>query len=166
MHRLPRRKLNQHIQALIEHISDRTEITLIVDEIDNAVDAKDGERCRGYFTDEIYADFTSLAGGSPGNMSADDLVGAWASNLYADKLSHHMRTNHRVAIDGDRAEVFSKGYALNILHRPTGSNLWEVWGNDTHTPERTAEVWKCSGMTFVVTYARGNEMARDYLPEQ
>ena len=142
------------------------EITLTVDEIDNAVDAKDWERCRGYFTDEIYADFTSLAGGSPGNMPADDLVGAWASNLYADKLSHHMRTNHRVAIYGDRAEVFSKGYAHNILHRPTGSNLWEVWGNDTHTLERTAEVWKCSGMTFVVTHARGNEMARDYLPEQ
>jgi hypothetical protein len=62
--------------------------------------------------------------------------------------------------------VFSKGYALNILHRQTGSDLWEVWGNYTHTLERTAEGWKCSGMRFVVTHARGNEMARDYLPEQ
>jgi hypothetical protein len=159
-------KLNQYTQASIEHISDRTEIVLVVDEIDNAVDAKDWQRCRSYFTDEIYADFTSLAGGSPGNMAADDLVGAWATNLYADKLSHHMRTNHRVTIDGDRAEVFSKGYALNILHRPIGSDLWEVWGNYIHTLERTGEGWKCSGMTFVVTHARGNEMARDYLPQQ
>src|SRR5215212_4610498 len=166
MHRLPRRKLNQHIQALIEHISDRTEITLVVDEIDNAVDAKDWQRCRGYFTAQIYADFTSLVGGSPGNMAADDLVGVWATNLYADKLSHHMRTNHRVTIGGDRAEVFSKGYALNILYRTTGSDLWEVWGNYTHTLERTSEGWKCSGMTFVVIHARGNEIARDYLPEQ
>jgi len=66
------------------------EIRHVVDEIDNAVDAKDWEGCRGYFTDEIYADFTSLAGGSPGDMPADDLVGAWRTNLYADKLSHHM----------------------------------------------------------------------------
>jgi hypothetical protein len=158
--------LDQHPQASIEHLSDRTEIVLVVDEIDNAVDAKDWQRCRGCFTDEIYADFTSLAGGSPGNMPADDLVGASATNLYADKLSHHMRTNHRVNIDGDRAEVFSKGYALNILHRTTGSDLWEVWGNYTHTLERTDEGWKCSGMTFVAIYARGNEMARDYLPQQ
>jgi ketosteroid isomerase-like protein len=158
--------LNQHTDVTVQHIFDRTEITLVVDEIDNAVDAKDWERCRGYFTDEIYADFTSLAGGSSGNMPADDLVGAWATNLYADKLSHHMRTNHRVTIDGDRAEVFSKGYALNILRRRTGSDLWEVWGNYTHTLERTGEGWKCSGMTFIVTHARGNEMARDYLPEQ
>ena len=158
--------MNQHTEASIEHLSDRAEITLVVDEIDNAVDAKDWQRCRDYFTDEIYANFTSLAGGSPGSMAADDLVGAWATNLYADKLSHHMRTNHRVTIDGDRAEVFSKGYALDILRRPTGSDLWEVWGNYTHTLERTSEGWKCSGMTFVVTHARGNEMARDYLPEQ
>ena len=159
--------MDQHTQTSIEHISDRTEIILVVDEIDNAVDAKDWQRCRGYFTDEIYADFTSLAGGSAGNITADDLVGAWATNLYADKLSHHMRTNHRVTIDGDRAEVFSKGYALNILRsRPTGSDLWEVWGNYTHTLKRTGEGWKCTGMTFVVIYARGNEMARDYLPQQ
>lgn len=157
--------MNQRTDIMDQHLFDRSEIILVVDEIDNAVDAKEWERCRSYFTDEIYADFTSLAGGSPGNMPADDLVGAWATNLYADKLSHHMRTNHRVAIDGDRAEVFSKGYALNILRRPTGSDLWEVWGNYTHTLKRTSEGWKCSGMTFVVTHARGNEMARDYLPE-
>jgi hypothetical protein len=158
--------LNQHTEASIGHLSDRMEIILVVDEIDNAVDAKDWRRCRKYFTDEIYADFTSLAGVSPGNMPADGLVGAWAANLYADKLSHHMRSNHRVTIDGDRAEVFSKGYALNILQRPTGSDLWEVWGNYTHTLERASEGWKCSGMTFVVTHTRGNEMVRDYLPEQ
>jgi hypothetical protein len=115
--------LDRHANASALHHWDRTEIIRIVDEINNAVDAKEWVRCRGYFTDEIYADFTSLAGGSPGNMPADDLVGAWASNLYADKLSHHMRTNHRVTIDGDSAEVFSKGCALNILHRPNGSNL-------------------------------------------
>ena len=158
--------MDQHTQTSTQHISDRTEIILVVDEIDNAVDAKDWQRCRGYLTDEIHADFTSLAGGSAGNIPADDLVGAWATNLYADKLSHHMRTNHRVTIDGDRAEVFSKGYALNILRRPTGSDLWEVWGNYTHTLRRTGEGWKCTGMTFVVIYARGNEMARDYLPQQ
>src|SRR5215207_1392319 len=101
MHRLPRRRLNQHTQASIEHISDRTEIILVVDEIDNTVDAKEWERCRSYFTDD----------------------------LYADKLSHHMRTNHRVTVNGDKAEVFSIGYALNILRRRTGSDLWEVWGN-------------------------------------
>jgi hypothetical protein len=103
---------------------DRIEIIRIVDEIDNAVDAKDWERCRAHFTDEIHADFTSLAGGSPSNMPADDLVGAWRTNLYADKLSHHMRTNHRVTIGGDsvRGLRFLEDSEGNLLHLATRSH--------------------------------------------
>lgn len=143
---------------------DEAEVRRVVDGIDLATDDKDWELCRGYFKDEIFADFTSLAGGEPGRMPADGLVNAWKTNLYAEKLSHHMRTNHRISIQGDQAEVFSKGYALNILQRGNGSDLWEVWGEYTHTLERTPEGWRCSGMTFVVTHARGNEMARDFIP--
>jgi hypothetical protein len=71
--------------------------------------------------------------------------------------------NHRITQDGDGAEMFSKGYALNILERHTGSGLWEVWGDYTHTLERLPDGWKCSGMTFVVTHVWGNEMARDFV---
>ncbi len=137
-----------------------------MDGIDLAVDAKDWELCRRYFTDEIYADFTSLAGGEPGRIPADAFVDGWRTNLYADKLSHHMRTNHRITIEGDQAEAFSKGEALNILARGLGDHLWQVWGDYTHTLARTPEGWRCSGMTFVVTYARGNETVRDFVPEQ
>ena len=144
---------------------DEAEIRHVVDGIDLATDAKDWDLCRGYFTDEIFADFTSLAGGEPVSMPADGLVNAWKTNLYAEKLSHHMRTNHRISTDGDRAEVFSKGYALNILRRDTGSDLWEVWGDYIHTLERTPDGWRCSGMTFIVTHARGNEMVRQFVPE-
>ena len=84
----------------------------------------------------------------------------------AGKPSHHMRTNHRVTLDGGRAEVFSKGYALNILRRATGSDLWEVWGDYVHTPERTPQGWRCSGMTFRVVHARGNELVRTLVPGQ
>lgn len=146
-------------------LNDYEQIRRVVDEIDNAVDAKDWAACRSYFADEIDADFTSLAGGSPGRMKADDLVGGWRRNLYAEKLSHHMRSNHRVTVSGDTAEVFSKGYAFNMLPGRTGSDLWEVWGDYRHTLRRTAEGWKVTGMSLFVKYARGNERARDFVPE-
>lgn len=147
-----------------QRLVDEVEIIRVVDDVDNTVDAKDWKTCRSYFLDEIYADFTSLAGGSPGHMKANDLVGGWETNLYSDKKSHHMRSNHRVTINGDEAEVFSKGYALNILQSEVGSDLWEVWGNYHHTLQRVGEDWKVSGMSFFVTYARGNERARDFTP--
>jgi len=148
-----------------QRLADEMEIIRVVDDVDNTVDAKDWTTCRSYFLDEIDADFTSLAGGSPGRMKADDLVGGWKTNLYSDKKSHHMRSNHRIAINGDEAEVFSKGYALNMLPSETGSGLWEVWGNYYHTLRRTDEGWRVSGMSFIVTPARGNERARDFIPQ-
>jgi len=153
------------IDDTVKRLVDEAEVRRVVDGIDLATDAKDWELCRGYFTDEIFADFTSLAGGEPGRMPADNLVNAWKANLYAEKLSHHMRTNHRISLQGDQAEVFSKGYALNILERGTGSDLWEVWGEYIHALERTPEGWRCSGMTFMVTHARGNELAREFIPD-
>lgn len=149
----------------IDQLADEAAIRFVVDEIDNAVDAKAWHHCRSFFTDEIEADFTSLAGGQPDTMRADDLVGAWQRNLYADKKSHHMRSNHRITIDGDRAECFSKGYAFNMLRSVHGSDVWEVWGNYIHTLQRTSNGWKVSGMTLQVTYARGNEKAREYVPD-
>jgi hypothetical protein len=135
----------------VKRLGDEAEIRRVVDGIDLATDAKDWELCRSYFT---------------GETPSEDLVNAWKTNLYAEKLSHHMRTNHRISLQGDRAEVFSTGYALNILERDTGSDLWEVWGEYTHTLERTPEGWRCSGMTFTVTHARGNEMAREFIPDE
>lgn len=152
--------------STVQQLVDELEIRRVVDEVDNTVDAKDWEKCRSYFLDEIEVDFTSLAGGSPARIQADDLIGAWRTNLYSDKKSHHMRSNHRITINGDQAEVFSKGYAFNMLPLARGSDLWEVWGDYYHTLQRTGQGWKVASMTFVVTYARGNERARDFLPQQ
>ncbi|CAN5391130.1 hypothetical protein BH20ACI1_BH20ACI1_09650 [soil metagenome] len=85
-----------------ESINDELEIRRVVDEIDNTCDAKDWERCRSLFTDEIEADFTSLAGGEPGKMKADDLIDAWKTNLFAEKKTCHLRSNHSIKIDGDK----------------------------------------------------------------
>ncbi len=106
-----------------EVLADRAEIIAVVDGIDSAVDAKDWARARAHFTDEIDADFTSLAGGSPARIPADALIAGWRRNLHADKASHHMRSNHQVAVDGDSAVVLSKGYAFNKLAGGLGSDL-------------------------------------------
>ena len=38
-------------------------------------------------------------------------------------------------------------------------------GNYVHTLPRTPEGWRCTGMTYTVVYARGNEKVREYVPE-
>lgn len=153
------------IDNIVKQLVDETEIRRVVDGIDLATDAKAWELCRSYFTDEILADFTLLAGRRTGL----DARRRPRKRVENEPLSREAQPPHAYEPQ-DLArrrpgQVFSKGYALNILERDTGSDLWEVWGEYTHTLERTADGWKCSGITFLVTHARGNEMARQFVPD-
>ena len=149
-----------------QNISDELAIRLATDEIDNACDAKDWETCRTFFADEVETDFTSLAGGEPARISAEDLINGWKTNLFAEKKTYHQRGNHRIAIDGDRATVFSKAYAFNLLESGEVTGLWEVWGKYTHRFNRTDAGWKCSAMKLEVVHRRGDERVRTYSPEK
>ncbi len=153
-----------HQQLTEQKIADELAIRLVVDEIDNSCDAKDWEKCRALFADEVAVDFTSLAGGEPAKISADDLIGGWQTNLFAEKKTFHQRGNHRIEIEGDSASVFSKAYAFNLLESGEVSGLWEVWGNYTHRLKRTETGWKCSAMKLEVIHQRGDERVRTYLP--
>jgi|SRR5882757_3970903 len=139
---------------------DAWDIQQIVDGIDNAVDAKDWRLARSYFTEEIDVDFTSLAGGQPGRMPADQLIDAWRSNLFTAKRTFHLRGNHQITVTGDSGVVYSKAYAFNRVDRAHGDPLWEVWGSYVHHVERGPDGWLCTSMSFTVSHARGNDAVR------
>lgn len=153
-----------HAENAFQRAVDEAEIRRVVDEIDNACDAKDWAKCRSLFTDEIDVDFTSLAGGEPARMKSEDLIGAWRTNLFAEKKTFHQRGNHRIEIDGDQSEVYSKAYAFNLLETGAVTGLWEIWGEYTHTLERTERGWRVSGMTLKVSHTRGDDRVREYQP--
>jgi hypothetical protein len=148
----------------LQKIADEAEIRFVVDEIDNAVDAKDWQRARSFFADEINVDFTSLAGGQPAKIKSDELINGWRTNLFPDKKSFHQRTNHRISINGDRAEVFSKGYAFNLLEKGEAAGMWEVWGDYRHALTNTKNGWKVTAMSLKVAHTRGDDRVRTFVP--
>lgn len=153
-----------HEEYVERNFHDQAEIRRVVDEIDNFCDEKDWENCRACFTDEIEVDFTSLAGGEPAKIPADDLIKAWKTNLFAEKKTFHQRGNHRIEIRGNSAEVASKAYAFNLLESGETAGFWEVWGNYTHKLVKTENGWKCSAMTLKVVHQRGDEKVRTFVP--
>jgi SnoaL-like domain len=159
-------EIEEHLENHEENINDEMEIRRVVDEIDNLCDEKNWKKLGALFADEVDADFTSLAGGEPAKIKAEDLVGAWETNLFAEKKTFHQRGNHRIKIKGDTAEVFSKAYAFNLLESGEAAGFWEVWGNYTHTLSRTDAGWKCTGMTLEVIYQRGDERVRTFVPTE
>ncbi|MEZ5427144.1 MAG: nuclear transport factor 2 family protein [Pyrinomonadaceae bacterium] len=155
-------KVEEELEKHSENLADEREIRRVVDEIDNRCDLKDWAGCRSCFADEVEIDFTSLAGGEPSRVNADDLIAGWRTNLFEAKKSFHTRTNHSIKIDDDRAEVFSKGYAFNLIKEGEGAGFWEVWGHYTHRLEKTPSGWKCTGMKLDVIHQRGDEWVRTY----
>jgi len=141
-------------------LADELAIQRVPAEIEIAVDAKDWARARSFFADEITVDFSTLSGQPPATIPADDLIAGWSGNLGPKKQSHHQRGHGLVTIDGDRATIFSKGYAWNRMEG-NGEPLWEVWGDYTHELVRTPAGWKVTAMTFAMTHQRGNSWVRD-----
>ncbi|WP_421723288.1 nuclear transport factor 2 family protein [Bauldia sp.] len=150
-----------------ETLIDQAEIVRVADAIDAAVDAKDWNLARSYFTDTIDVDFTSLVGGEPATIPADGLISGWSGNLTAEKTSFHLRGNHRITFhDPGSATMLSHGYAWNRMERGAleengGNPLWEVWGTYEHGFARTPDGWKVNAMTFNATAERGSEFVRN-----
>lgn len=149
----------------MDRTRDELDIRAVVDEVDNACDLKEWQRLRGYFADEIDVDFSSLAGGGPMRITSNQLIDAWRTNLFVDKKTFHQRGNHLINIEGDKATVFSKGYAFNLLEAGPVTGFWEVWGNYTHTLSRAGDGWKVDGMKLDVIRQRGDDRVRNYVPE-
>lgn len=139
------------LQALI----DERAIIRIADQIDRAVDAQDWPPARSYFADQVTVDFSTLSGQPLATIPADDLIAGWAGNLKGSKTSLHLRTNHDVDLQGDRATIQSNGYAWNRMEG-NGDPLWEVWGTYEHKLTRSEAGWKVDGFTFRMTHERGN----------
>ena len=112
----------------------------LADGLDNAVDDKDWTRARGFFADQLTADFSSLTGQPAAVLPADALVEGWKANLAPSKTSLHLRTNHQVVFEADAATVFSNGYAWNRMEG-NGDPLWEVWGTYEHHLVRSGASW-------------------------
>jgi hypothetical protein len=143
---------------------DVAELRRLTDELFITTDLKDWGAMRALFVDgPIELDMSSLAGGGPVQTTADQLAAGFRAGLHAGKVSHHLATNYRVRVDGDRAEVWAHGYAWNrVAALPPGSDLWETWGNYRLSYRRIAGEWRLDGFRYYSKLTRGNDAVRTH----
>jgi SnoaL-like protein len=87
----------------------------------HAIDGRDWPAVRAGFTDEVRTDYTSLFGGSPETISADDLVARWRGLIPGFTATQHI-TGPVVATD-DRLETHV------IAHHWLDGDTWVVYGH-------------------------------------
>lgn len=143
---------------------DEAELRRLADELFINTDLKDWSAARALFADgPIEVDMSSLAGGGPVKMTADDLIAGFRAGLHPGKVSHHLATNYRITVQGDRAELWAHGYAWNRVPAfPAGTDLWETWGNYRLSCRRVADQWRLDGFRYYSKLTRGNDAVRTH----
>lgn len=149
----------QHTQA-----GDADELRRLADELFITTDLKDWAAARALFADgAIEVDMSSLAGGGPVQLTADQLLEGFRIGLHPGKTSHHLATNYRIQVDGNRAELWAHGYAWNrVAALPDGMDLWETWGNYRLTYRRESRGWRLDGFRYYSKLTRGNDAVRTH----
>ena len=147
-----------------ENQPDAIAIRQLVDELFITTDLKDWTVVRALFSDgALEVDMSSLVGGGPVQMTADQLIDGFRAGLHPGKVSHHLATNYRIEVDGDQATVWCHGYAWNrVPALPAGSDLWETWGNYRLTCRRVGHGWRLDGFRYYSKLTRGNDAVRTH----
>jgi len=141
------------------------EIKRLADELFITTDLKEWTAARALFAEgPIAVDMSSLAGGGPVQLTADQLIAGFETGLHAGKVSHHMATNYRVRVEGDRAQLWAHGHAWNrVPAMPADSDHWETWGTYRLTCRRTADGWRLDGFHYFSKLTRGNDAVRAHV---
>ena len=136
----------------------------LADELFINTDLKDWGSGRALFVEgQIEVDMSSLVGGAPLRMTADELIAGFRDGLHPGKVSHHLASNYRIRVEGDRAELWAHGYAWNrVPALPPGNDLWETWGNYRLTARKVRGRWYLDGFRYYSKLTRGNDAVRTH----
>jgi hypothetical protein len=118
-----------------------------------AVDALDWTTVRNAFADEVRLDYTSLSGGEPETLPADDLMARWQGVFPGFDATQHVTGPVLLTDDGGdgvRADAHVRGY-----HHIAGANGGEIWGVHGHYIARLAN-GRITEFTLRVFYQEGN----------
>ncbi|WP_131738918.1 nuclear transport factor 2 family protein [Actinomadura roseirufa] len=137
-------------------VEDRLDIIEVCTRMAWHADQREWERLREIFTESVALDYTSLNGGEPITIGAEQIGGAWKAGLGGYDATQHILGNHLVTLDGDTAVCTAVFQATHRLANPFGSPLWTLGGTYRFDLVRDGG-WRIRGLVMTVTWADGNQ---------
>lgn len=132
---------------------DRFAIVDTLTSIAAGADRHDWPRVRTAFASEVTIDYSSLWGGVPTTMKADDLVAQWAAFLPGFDQTLHLVTNHTItAFDGKSASAEADFQALHRI----GEDTWVLSGHYAYRLVKVDGRWAVSSLTMTWTHETGD----------
>jgi hypothetical protein len=127
-----------------------------------ATDNRDWAAVRGCLADNVLLDMTSVAGGRPSHITAEQVAAGWAEQLRPIQVSHHQVGNYRLDVQGEQATAFCYGIASHFRSTRSGRNTRVIVGSYDFHLLRVEERWLIDSFRFNLKYLDGNtELERE-----
>ena len=145
----------QSMNPTSQGITDPAAIINAVNGIAIFADLRDWSRCRQSFTEQVEFDYTSLVGGTPTVMAADQQIQQWSDFFKGTfKTTQHIVGSHVVSINGDTATCVSNFQAHHTYLDPQ-KGTWVLSGVYQHDLVRVGDTWKVNKMKMTWTWEAG-----------
>ncbi len=132
-----------------------TQETIIntVNQMALTADQRDWSVCRSCFADEVFVDYTSLAGGEPATIPADALIESWQGLLPGFTATQHLIGSHVVDIQNDDAECQAHFQSAHILD----DEQWVLGGMYHFRLTHNEGTWKIAAITMTALWSVGDQ---------
>ena len=135
----------------------RQQITDCVVRLFVATDNRDWAGVRACLTDTVYFDMTSVAGGEPATVSAEQIVAGWTQGLAPIESVHHQAGNFAITVRGDEADASCYGIAIHYRRTASGRNTRTFVGSyDFTVVNPSGDAWRISAFRFNLKFLDGN----------
>jgi hypothetical protein len=134
----------------------KDQIATCIHQLFAGTDRRDWSAVRRCFADSVHFDMTSLAGGSPTNLTPGQITEAWAAGLEPIEHVHHQVGNLQISVDGGAATAFCYGIALHYRTTRSGDNVRRFVGSYDFGLQRTPRGWVIASFRFTVKFVDGN----------
>ncbi len=144
--------MDNHLQQLL----DKDRIVDTINQLFIGTDARDWPTVRACFADTVLFDVTSLAGGTPSELTPEQIADGWEEGLRPIQVVHHQAGNYRVQVQGERAAAFCYGVAHHYRATASGRNTRTIVGSYDFQLRRVEGRWQIDSFRFNVKYIDGN----------
>jgi uncharacterized membrane-anchored protein YjiN (DUF445 family) len=150
------RSSENKLMITYENLLEKEKVKEVVNRLFISTDNRDWDTVSQLFAPEVLFDMTSMVGGEPVMLTAQEIVASWEKGLKPLKAIHHQAGNYIVHVNQKEAEVFCYGIASHYLPNKTNRNTRIFVGSYDFHLTKNSENWQIDKFKFNLKYIDGN----------
>jgi hypothetical protein len=144
--------VSDHFRELV----DEHDVIRVVTDLFVATDRRDWDSVLACFAPEVNLDMTSVTGGEPARVPAQQIVANWQQAFALLDAVHHQIGNFRVSVDGEYAAASCYGIAYHFRAAARGGKTRMFVGSYDVGLRRRDAGWRIEDFRFNCRFIDGN----------